>query len=500
MSALSIIQAGATDPARPWPRRVLTPGAWRDLAAALAGDAELDLIGLWADTLQVHALFLHAPPYAPVAVSAPVVDGAYAALSPHRPAAAWFERMIHDLWGHRAEGGTDSRAWLDHGGWAAARPMSPRPVPVPAGAEPPEFAAPGNEDWHQLALGPVHGLIAPPAHFRLTLAGETVARLEARLGYAHRGHLTLMRGKSPRAAARYAARIAADATVAHAIAFARAAEAALDVAPPPRAVALRTVMAELERIAAHLAALEALCEAAGAAREAGLAGLHREALARAVALGFGHRMMMDCVVPGGAALDLAAAGLAPLLDALAALPGFALPGFALPGFALPETRLAGLAVIPAAVLRGIAPGGTIGRAAGRPFDARLLALAGDYQALDLAVPTASGGDALARARLRLAEIAESARLVRGLVATLPEGPLTTALPMSSGEGFGVAESARGDVWHWLRLDGGLIAAAFPCDPAWRQLPLLEAAMAGVPLETLALAAASLDCSVPGMDL
>ena len=489
VSALSIIQAGASEPARPWPRRVLTPGAWRDLAAALAGDAELALIGLWADTQQVHALFLHEFPYAPLAVSVPVTEGAYAALSPHRPASAWFERMVQDLWGHRAEGGTDARPWLDHGRWAAARPLSPRPAPTPAGTEPPEFL-PAEDELHQLALGPVHGIIAPPGHFRLTLAGESVARMETRLGYAHRGQLTLMRGKSPRAAARYAARIAADATVAHGIAFARAAEAALDVTPPPRAAALRLLMAELERVATHLAALEALCAAAGAEREAGGFGLARERIARAAAQAFGHRMMMDCVVPGGLAMDIAPPGAAAILEAVASL---ALP-------APPIARLAGAGVLSADLVRRFAAGGPVGRACGRRFDARLLAVAGDYQALDLAVAVEAAGDAAGRARLRLAEIAESARLVRTLLATLPEGPLTAALPMSSGEGFAVAESARGDVWHWLRLDGGLIAACFPCDPAWRHWPLLEHAMAGAALADFPLVAASLDCSVPGVDL
>jgi Ni,Fe-hydrogenase III large subunit len=52
-------------------------------------------------------------------------------------------------------------------------------------------------------------------------------RLEARLGYTHKGTLTLMRGKSPRTAARFAARLSGEATVAHGIAFARATEAAL---------------------------------------------------------------------------------------------------------------------------------------------------------------------------------------------------------------------------------------------------------------------------------
>ena len=105
--------------------------------------------------------------------------------------------------------------------------------------------------------------LGEPAHFRISAEGEAVLRLETRLGYAHKGTLGLLRGKSPRAAARFAARISGDAAVAHSIAFARAAEAAAATEAPPRADALRAVMAELERIANHFADFSTVAEAAG---------------------------------------------------------------------------------------------------------------------------------------------------------------------------------------------------------------------------------------------
>ena len=99
--------------------------------------------------------------------------------------------------------------------------------------EPPEFATLDEPELMQLPLGPIHGAIEEPAHLRLTVRGEAVLRAEARLGYAHKGTLALMRGKSPRTAARFVARLAAEATVAHALAFARATEAALGSSPRP---------------------------------------------------------------------------------------------------------------------------------------------------------------------------------------------------------------------------------------------------------------------------
>ena len=94
-------------------------------------------------------------------------------------------------------------------------------------------------------------------------------------------------------------------------------------------------------------------------------------------------------------------------------------------------------------------------------------------ALGLAPPAEHAGDAAARCRVRLAEIADSLRHAAALLDELPEGPISVALPADSGEGIGCAESLRGAVWHWLRLDHGQIAAAFPCDPGWALWPLAE---------------------------
>ncbi|HVC59437.1 MAG TPA: nickel-dependent hydrogenase large subunit [Acetobacteraceae bacterium] len=488
MTAFALIRAGGAEPCRPWPRHSLPRSDWAAMVAALAHDATA-LLGLWADTLQVHALFRDGSDV--LVASVAVEAGSYPALSPALPAAALFERMIGDLWGHAAEGGRDGRAWLNHGRWPLAHPLSPRPG-LPGGAvEPPEFATMDEAGVMQIPLGPIHGAIEEPAHLRLAARGDEVLRAEARLGYAHKGTLALMRGKSPRTAARFVARLAAEATVAHALAFARATEAALGVAVPPRAAALRAVMTEQERIAGHLDDLGRMADAGGLAPLHAAAGRQRELLLRASDLAFGHRLMMDVVIPGGVAADIAADGTAALRNALdgtaAALPGLRRRMDPL------LARLEGVGVI-----AGADAGGVVGRAAGRAFDARLLDPA--YAAPGLAAPLERAGDAAARCRVRLAEIADSVRLLRALLDGLPEGPVSVALPAESGEGLGCAESLRGAVWHWLRLDHGQIAAAFPCDPGWTLWPLAEAAIAGGPAEEVDMIRLSCGLPVSALDL
>jgi Ni,Fe-hydrogenase III large subunit len=468
----ALLEAAGSEPCRPWPRRVLSRPDWTALVAALKADAQPALLALWADTAQVHALLLDEAAATVLPVSVALEGGRYPAVSPARPAAAWFERLIHDLWGHVAEGGSDARPWLDHGRWPHAQPLAPRPGPPSTAANPPELLPAEADDLMQVPLGPVHGLIGEAMHVRLTTRGDAVLRAETRFGYTHKGTLALMRGKSPRAAARFAARLAGDATVAHSLAFARATEAALDVPAPPRAAALRAAMLELERTAGHLDALAVQADTAGLAALHSMLCTPRERLLRGIGAAFGHRLMMDCVVPGGLAADIAPDGAAAILAPLDTLEA-ELPTLRRRCQAL-LAGLAGVGVVVPVTASAWAAGGVVGHAAGRRFDARRL---------DPACPSPvphqeHAGDAAARCRVWLTQIADGIRLVRMVLAALPEGSVSVPLPTASGEGIGCAESVRGDVWHWLRLDHGQIAAAFPRDPGWSLWPLAEAAIAG----------------------
>ena len=154
----------------------------------------------------------------------------------------------------------------------------------------------------------MHAGIIEPGHFRFTANGETVVRLEQRLGYAHKGIESLMLGADLERGARLAARTCGDSTVAYALAFAHAAEAALEITVSPRAAWLRALMAEIERLANHLGDFGAICNDASFAIMHAQTGILRERTLRAAAACFSHRLMMDCVVPGGVAIDLAPDG------------------------------------------------------------------------------------------------------------------------------------------------------------------------------------------------
>ena len=133
-----------------------------------------------------------------------------------------------------------------------------------------------GESLHQIPVGPVHAGIIEPGHFRFTANGETIVRLEERLGYVHKGIESLMARLPIDRAAMLAGRVSGDSTVAYALAFARAIEAALGIEVPLRAVWLRALMAELERLANHFGDIGAICNDAAFAMMHAQCGLLRE--------------------------------------------------------------------------------------------------------------------------------------------------------------------------------------------------------------------------------
>lgn len=496
MSGRDIIRAGAAQGCRPWERYLLTVEQW----TALVTLPTPPLAGMWADQTHVHAAFHGEGELLLASIAA--AGGRFPALSPQRPPAAWFERMIRDLWGHEAAGGTDQRPWLDHGRWSVTAPMAARPGPGPEAPPQPEFLPAEGESLHVVPVGPVHAGTIEPGHFRFHAQGETVARLEVRLGYTHKGTLSLMRGRSPRAAAAFAARISGDSTVAHSIAFARAAEAAAGTEAPPRAHALRAVMAEVERIANHLGDIGAICNDAAFAPPHARTGYHREMLLRAAATAFGHRLMMDCVIPGGVADDIAPGAEVALLQTLAAIEHeFPTLLRMYDDYASLADRVAGTGITDPALVERFAAGGVVGRAAGRGFDARRDLRYPPYDVLLPGTPLRMAGDVDARVRVRMEEVAVSIRLLRTLLARLPGGPLVAPLPQAAGEGVGVAEGFRGDVLHWMRLDaGGLIESVFARDPTWFHWPLIEALIEGNIVADFPLCNKSVNGSYSGVDL
>ena len=488
---------------RPWPRYRVDAGTWTAVARALGGGAA-DLVGLWADQDQVH-LALRAGVYpTPFVVSVDVKDGGYPSVGRYHPAALRLERAIRDLHGVSPVGLPDARPWLDHGAWRLRAPLGLRAASEPRDPADYAFLPVHGEGLHEIPVGPVHAGIIEPGHFRFTANGEIVVRLEQRLGYVHKGIDALLAGAELERAGRIVARISGDSTVAYGFAFARAVEAALEVAVPPRAVVLRGVMAELERIANHLGDIGAVCNDAAFALNHAHCGILRERVLQACDRAFGHRLMMDRVVPGGVAAELTsenAGAILAMIDEI--MPWFADVVRVYDGTPSLQDRTCGTGMLQPALAAHWAAGGFVGRASGRAFDARRDVAYPPYDDIGFEVPRYEAGDVDARVWVRIREVEASVALLRRWLPALPAGQLRAVLPATgeAREGLALVEGFRGDVLIWLRLaPDGRIARCHARDPSWLQWPLLEAAIENNIVADFPLCNKSFNCSYSGHDL
>jgi Ni,Fe-hydrogenase III large subunit/Ni,Fe-hydrogenase III component G len=423
------------------------------------------------------------------------------------PAANRMQRAAFDLVG-AASDADDQRPWA----WMASWPIDQFPLRRDFVASP--KWEPGQEEYafvkvegdgvHEIPVGPVHAGIIEPGHFRFQIVGEKVLRLEERLGYVHKGiekrfeQFTLTDGY------KLAGRVSGDSTVAYAWSYAQAVEAIGALSIPPRASWLRALALERERIANHLGDLGYLGNDGGFAF--GLAQFARlkEDVLRTNLAAFGHRLMMDFVVPGGVARDIASEHATAMRDECARLDRevATLRGIYDDHAGL-QDRFRTCGYVTPALAAKLGLTGMAGRASGQPRDLRCDFPFPPYDALAVRKVVHDEGDVAARVAVRFDELVESLRLVRAIVEALPPGDVQFAVPPlpEFRTGIGFIEGWRGPVF--VALDSGpgeTIRRARPHDPSWSNWPVLEHAVIGNIVPDFPLINKSFNLSYSGQDL
>jgi Ni,Fe-hydrogenase III large subunit len=216
---------------------------------------------------------------------------------------------------------------------------------------------------------------------------------------------------------------------------------------------------------------------------------------------FGHRLMMDRVVPGGVTTDLTPDGARQIRNALQEIRR-RLPQLVnlYDNTASLQDRTVGTGIVRAEWVQQFGAGGFVGRGSGRNFDARKTPGYAPYDSIDFSVPIFAEGDVNARVWVRIREVEQSLSLVEQIIRHLQDGPIAVAAEGGDGEGLGFAEAFRGDVLAWVRIEGGTIARCHVRDPSWFQWPLLEAAIDGNIVADFPLCNKSFNCSYSGHDL
>ena len=423
------------------------------------------------------------------------------------PAALRMQRATYDLFGIHAQGSPDQRKWLRHGAWPGGVFPLRKNVAVDTRFEPTEdrypFVRVEGEGIHEIPVGPVHAGTIEPGHFRFSIVGEAVLRLEERLGYKHKGIEKRAEGMSVEEGARLAGRVSGDSTVAYAWAYAQAVEGIYGIEVPPRALWLRAILLELERVHNHLGDLGYLGNDVALAFGFFQFWRLKETVLRALALLCGHRYAMDRVVPGGVARDLPAEGPQRLFELCAALEGEinTLRGI-YEEHAGVQDRFMGAGRVAPALAESLGLTGLAGRASGIACDLRVDHAYAPYDRIEVRMATHAAGDVAARVAVRFDEAIESLRLIRVLLGQMPAGEVRArAGARASGFGVGVVEGWRGEVLVAVEVGADeRLRRLHPHDPSWQNWPLLERAVLDNIVPDFPLINKSFNLTYSGQDL
>jgi len=488
----------------------LAVGAWRDEVArrCKAGERFAGLVATAEPRGRTRLTALLAAPGQLDLLDTTVRAGAgYPALTEVVPAAFWYEREIHDLFGFVPLG----HPRLD----PLVLPLAdddPRPRPgdpaLPANLTPHELPLPGHlrgAGIFTLPHGPVRSGVVESVEFLIETPGEDIPHLRVRPHHKHRGVEKRFETLDPATGVLLAERVEGVATVAHAIAYATAIERLAGVAIPCAAGLVRLVHAELERVANHLDVAMRLADAAALAVATARFGWHKERVLRLRGELCGSRFSRGVVTLGGVRAPLArpAVEVRQGVDTLERdIRGDERAAMGTPSF-LDRLRTTG--PLPAALARRHGALGPIGRASAAGDDVRASRPYDGYTELPVQVATVDAGeDAQARLRVRWAEVHESFRLIRLALTGLGEsgggasGPLAVEVPPMDGRAVGWAEAPQGEVLYLVEVDGGRLRRVKPRSASFHNLVLFHSVFAGDIFTDFPFIEASFGLSIAGV--
>jgi Ni,Fe-hydrogenase III large subunit/Ni,Fe-hydrogenase III component G len=484
---------------------------WQQAAADMAAH-DGRMLALWASRDEpgedlVRAAFMADSRVLVLTLAVRESDGPYPGIEELFPGASRMQRAVADLCGLRATG-VDSRPWLRHAAWPERfHPLIdavPPPSPATPAVENYPFVPVAGDGVHEIPVGPIHAGIIEPGHFRFSVVGEKVLRLEERLGYVHKGierrfaDLALLDGQ------RLAARVSGDSAVAFSWSYCQALEGMAGARPPARAAALRALALELERLANHLGDLGAIGNDAGFTF--GLAQFSRlkEQLLRATEQALGQRYLMDFVVPGGTRVDLRPDQASSLAQCVAAIRvEVERLRTIYDEHAGLRARFTGAGMVTPALARQLGLIGLAGRASGQAFDLRCDMPCDPYGGLMPQMAVRTEGDVAARVAVRFDEVIDSVRMIKQLLRQMPAGAhhAQVSVPNQGDWGIGLIEGWRGPVLVALEAGaGGMIRRCHPHDPSWLNWPVIEHAIIDNIVPDFPLINKSFNLSYSGHDL
>ncbi len=432
------------------------------------------------------------------------VNGPIPSATPITPAAAWYERELHDQYGIECDEHPDPRPLLFHENWPEnIHPMIDDVSHVPWTDDDGQyrFLRVQGDGVCEVPVGPVHAGIIEPGHFRFSVVGDTVLHLELRHFYTHKGTEKLFENSPVMDGVMIAESVSGDNCFSHAVAYCQAIENAFGISVPPRAQAIRLIGLELERMIAHIADVGALCGDVGFSVPAAYYARIKETLLQTSTRFFGTRFWRGIAVPGGVTRDLSSADTGEFGRMVkAAAREFQQMARLIRHTASVQNRFESTGILTAEIAQQLAVVGPVARASGIRLDVRRDHPSGRYRDITVDVPQYKYGDVLARMRIRIDETAISTGLINEALKVLPAGSVLVHVPLSgTAEALSAVESPRGELLYWVRIRDGKITRCHIKSPSFQNWPALPLAMPGNIIADFPLINKSFNLSYSGCD-
>lgn len=414
----------------------------------------------------------------------PEKDPAFLSLTSLLPQANWQEREIRDLFGLVPEGHPDPRPLVLHEDWPDGffplrKDFTPS-AKIPRKPGHYVFERVEGEGVFEIPVGPVHAGIIEPGHFRFSVAGEGVIKLEIRHFYTHKGTEKSGEGKDPEHLLCLAERISGDNSLAHATACAQALEALADIRVPLRAQFLRTVFLEMERLHNHMSDIAGISLDVGFGFGASQLMRVKEILLRLNERLTGTRLLRSVIALGGVRRDIPEIQKQWLTERIKKVKeDFEKTVQILWRVDSLMDRIETTGIIKREVAEALGGTGPVARASGIDRDLRRDHPYAAYRDLFFIVPVFIDGDVESRMKVKVQEVYESFKLIYDALQAMPEGPLCgekKPLPASR-NALGYVESPRGECFHWVSTDSlGKISRWKVQSPSFANWPLIEYAV------------------------
>ena len=356
-------------------------------------------------------------------------------------------------------------------------------------------------------IGPQHPSTHGVFRLRVTFDGEEILEVEPIFGYLHRGTEKLAEERNYTQIVTLTDRLDYVSSMINTEAYCLAVEELLGVEVPQRAKYLRTLTAELQRVASHLMGIGFFLQDLGTLGTPLMYGFRsREKILDLFEMLCGARITLSYMRPGGVFFD-APDDFWPALDQF--LEDFDIEFEELERLILENeivmVRTRGVSVLPLDLAINASVSGPTLRASGSDWDWRKKAPYDAYDRMDFEVPTATGGDNYDRFWVRMQEIRQSIRIVRQCVEQIEPGATRAEVPLilrpkPGTESYGRVEASKGELAFYVVSDGGISPYRMKVrSPSLINLTVTEHLLVGWKLSDMIVTLGSLDINMGEVD-